>query len=88
MIFVLGILTIIFFGTFTSLLPHYELANGKIERLSTPNLIQMIMLATACLIMLFAKVPANKLGDASVFKSGLIGVVGVFWYSLDDRNIF
>ncbi|MCV3457229.1 anaerobic C4-dicarboxylate transporter family protein [Campylobacter sp. CNRCH_2016_0050h] len=78
LIFALGILTIIFFGTFTNLLPHYELANGKIERLSTPNLIQMIMLATACLIMLFAKVPANKLGEASVFKSGLIGVVGVF----------
>ncbi|EAH8849977.1 anaerobic C4-dicarboxylate transporter [Campylobacter lari] len=77
-IFALGILTIIFFGTFTNLLPHYEFANGKIERLSTPNLIQMIMLATACLIMLFAKVPANKLGEASVFRSGLIGVVGVF----------
>lgn len=77
-IFALGILAIIFFGTFTNLLPHYELANGDMERLSTPNLIQMLMLATACLIMLFAKVPANKLGEASVFRSGLVGVVGVF----------
>lgn len=38
-IFALGILAIIFFGTFTNLLPHYELANGDMERLSTPNLI-------------------------------------------------
>lgn len=78
-IFACGVLFIVFMGTMSDWLPHYMLENGKSERLSTLNLIQMVMLATACLIMLFAKVPINKLGgDSSVFRSGLVGVIGVF----------
>lgn len=86
-IFAFGILGIVFLGTFTDLLPHYSVGDSM-QRLSTPNLIQMMMLATACLIMLFAKVPANKLGDSSVFRSGLVGVIGVFGISWMTGTFF
>ncbi|WP_104692920.1 anaerobic C4-dicarboxylate transporter family protein, partial [Helicobacter pametensis] len=86
-IFAFGILGIVFLGTFTEFLPHYKMGDSM-QRLPTPNLIQMMMLATACLIMLFAKVPANKMGDSSVFRSGLIGVIGVFGISWMTGTFF
>ena len=76
-LFALGIATVMFLGSATSLLPSWDI-NGTIQRLSTPMLIQMIMLATACIIMLFCKVPSDQLASGSVFKAGLIGVIGVF----------
>lgn len=76
-IFALGIAAVMFLGSATSLLPSWNI-DGNMKRLSTPMLIQMIMLATACFIILKCKVPADKLAAGSVFRAGLIGVVGVF----------
>lgn len=76
-IFGLGIAAVMFLGSATSLLPTWNI-DGAMKRLSTPMLIQMIMLATACVIMLKCKVPSDKLAAGSVFRAGLIGVVGVF----------
>ncbi|WP_110954984.1 anaerobic C4-dicarboxylate transporter family protein [Anaerosinus massiliensis] len=76
-IFALGIAGVIFLGSVTSLLPSWDV-NGVMQRLSTPMLIQMLMLATACFIILNGKLPADKLAAGSVFRAGLIGVVGVF----------
>lgn len=76
-VFALGIAAVVFLGSATSLLPTWDI-NGNIQRLSTPMLIQMLMLATACVIMLYCKVPSNQLASGSVFRAGLIGVVGVF----------
>ena len=39
------------------------------------------MLACALFIILVCKVPSNKFADGSVFRAGLIGVVGVFGIS-------
>lgn len=43
-----------------------------------PSLIQMVMLATASLIIFFCCVPPHKFATGSVFRSGLVGVVGAF----------
>lgn len=76
-IFLLGVVTVIIFGTFKELLPSWETA-GKISTLPIPSLIQMIMLAFGLFIIVFCKVPSSKFASGSVFVSGLIGVVGVF----------
>lgn len=76
-IFALGIVTVMFLGSMTSLLPTWNI-DGNLKRLSTPMLIQMVMLATACFIILKCKVPSDQLAVGSVFRAGLIGVVGVF----------
>ena len=79
-IFLLGVITVIIFGTFKELLPTWEAA-GKVSSLPIPSLIQMIMLAFGLFIIVFCKVPSSKFASGSVFVSGLIGVVGVFGVS-------
>ena len=50
----------------------------KTTLLPIPNIIQMVMLATAFFIIMLCRVPSAKFASGSVFRSGLIGVVGVF----------
>lgn len=79
-IFALGVATVLLFGSVKSLLPTWEVA-GKVSTLPIPSLIQMIMLACGLFIIIACKVPSNKFADGSVFRAGLIGVVGVFGIS-------
>ena len=80
LIFAIGILTSITIGSSDTLRPSWEVA-GKISQLPIPSLIQMVMLATALIIIVVCKVPSDKFASGSVFRSGLIGVVGVFGIS-------
>ena len=80
LIFGLGILTSITVGSVDALRPSWEIA-GKISKLPIPSLIQMVMLATALVIIVLCRVPSDKFASGSVFRSGLIGVVGVFGIS-------
>jgi len=76
-IFGLGVATVLILGFFKELLPVWTVA-GKTSTLPIPQLIQMVMLATAFFIILLCRVPPEKFASGSVFRSGLIGVVGVF----------
>lgn len=76
-IFLIGILVSICVGSIPGLRPAWEAA-GKVSQLSIPSLIQMVMLATAFFIIMLCRVPPEKFASGSVFRSGLIGVVGVF----------
>ncbi|WP_434360082.1 anaerobic C4-dicarboxylate transporter family protein [Parasalinivibrio latis] len=87
LIFGLGVATVILFGTFKGMLPSWDI-DGKTVVLSTPMLIQMVMLAAALFIIVFAKVPSDKFASGSVFRSGLIGVVGVFGISWMTGTFF
>ncbi len=80
-IFAAGVATVLLFGSFKELLPHWTAASGKVSTLPIPSLIQMVMLACALFIIVICKVPSNKFADGSVFRAGLIGVVGVFGIS-------
>lgn len=71
---------IVFAITLSSLPNLYPLI-GDGEPLKIPSIIQMVMLATGFLIILFCKVPNNRFADGSVFRAGFIGVVGVFGIS-------
>lgn len=79
-IFGLGVAVVLFLGAEKSLLPSWTI-NGTTKMLPIPNLIQMVMMACCLAIIVFCKVPSNKFADGSVFRAGLIGVVGVFGIS-------
>ncbi len=79
-IFGIGVATVLLFGSFKSLLPAWQVG-AKVSTLPIPSLIQMVMLGCGLFIIIFCKVPSNKFADGSVFRAGLIGVVGVFGVS-------
>ena len=79
-VFALGVAVVLLFGSVKSLLPAWEVA-GKMKTLPIPQLIQMVMLACGLFIVLACKVPSSKFASGSVFRAGLIGVVGVFGIS-------
>lgn len=79
-IFTLGIITVVSFGSLHQFLPEWDI-NGKVTRLSIPHMIQMVMLATACLIMLFGNAKPGKAVSGSVFSAGMTGVISVFGIS-------
>ncbi|QBH96625.1 anaerobic C4-dicarboxylate transporter [Limnobaculum zhutongyuii] len=87
LIFGIGVATVILFGSVKSLLPAWEVG-GKMVPLATPAPIQMVMLAAALFIIIFSKVPSDKFASGSVFRSGLIGVVGVFGISWMTGTFF
>lgn len=76
-IFAIGILVAITIGSVPGMRPSWDVA-GKVSTLSIPSLIQMVMLSTAFFIIILCRVPSDKFASGSVFRSGLIGVVGVF----------
>ena len=76
-IFLLGILVSILVGSVSDLRPSWTVGE-KTTILPIPNIIQMVMLATAFFIIMLCRVPSAKFASGSVFRSGLIGVVGVF----------
>lgn len=80
LLFALGVAVVLALGANHDLLPQWEV-NGSVKTLPVPALIQMVMLACALFIIFFCKVPSNKFADGSVFRAGLIGVVGVFGVS-------
>lgn len=76
-IFLLGILVAILVGSVSDLRPSWTVGDST-KLLPVPNIIQMVMLATAFFIIMLCRVPSEKFASGSVFRSGLIGVVGVF----------
>lgn len=87
-IFIIAIIAIITISSAPSLLPTLTAANGKTAHMSIPALLQVVMLATGALIMVACKVPRDRLDSGSVFKSGLVGVVGILGISWMTDTFF
>lgn len=86
-IFLISIIGIIIVSSFPALLP--KLGSGsEAARMSIPALLQVVMLSTAGLIMVVCKVPRDKLDSGSVFKAGLVGVVGILGISWMTDTFF
>ena len=86
-IFLIGIAVSIAVASIPALRPTF-IVNGAKKLLSVPNIIQMVMLATGCFIILFCKLPSYKFANGSVFRAGLIGVVGVFGIAWCTNTFF
>ena len=79
-LFLLSIAAIILVSSYPALLP--KLGSGdKMAPISIPALLQVVMLATGGLIMVLCNVPRDRLDSGSVFKAGLVGVIGIMGIS-------
>lgn len=70
-------LIIIFFGAFDQLRPAWE-ENGKLIPLSMPTIIELSMLSTAILSMVFLDVSSNAAIKGSVASAGFIAIISIF----------
>ena len=77
LLFFAGILATILVGSVPGLRPVWEAA-GKTVTLPVPQLIEMMMLATGLSMIVFCRIPSEKFASGAIFRSGLIGAVGIF----------
>ena len=76
-IFLMGVLSIVLFGSIDTLRPAFEV-NGEIQRIGMTQLIEIIMMSIAGLMIIFARVDINKAVKGSVFIAGMQAVIAIF----------
>jgi anaerobic C4-dicarboxylate transporter DcuA/anaerobic C4-dicarboxylate transporter DcuB len=77
-IFLGAVLLICIFGFFEGIRPTVAAEGGGVEPLSVTPIIQMVMLAAAALILLFAHVKATDVPNQSIFRSGMVAMIALF----------
>jgi len=76
-LFIAAALVVVALGTFPALRPAWTV-EGKLERLSMPMSIQMVMLTATGLIVAFGKVKIDQVVKGSVFLAGVQAVIAIF----------
>lgn len=81
-IFLIGVLSIVLFGSIDSLRPTFTV-NGQLIKLRMTQVIEIVMMSTAGLMLIFAKADINKADinkavKGSVFIAGMQAVIAIF----------
>ncbi len=76
-IFLLGVFSIVLFGSIDSLRPSFEV-KGEITKLGMPEIIEIIMMSVAGFILIFSKTDVSKAVKGSVFIAGMQAVIAIF----------
>ena len=76
-IFLMGVLSIVLFGSIDTLRPAFEV-NGEMQRIGMTQLIEIIMMSIAGLMIIFARVDINKAVKGSVYIAGMQAVIAIF----------
>lgn len=76
--FLIAAVTVVLVGTFPELRPQVTNAAGKVSKVSMTHMIEIIMLITGALIVVFCKAKPDEVIRTSVFRAGMMGVVTVF----------
>ena len=76
-IFLIGVLSIVLFGSIDSLRPTFTV-NGQLIKLGMTQVIEIVMMSTAGLMLIFAKAYINKSVKGSVFIAGMQAVIAIF----------
>lgn len=76
-LFLLATIFIVIFGSFESLRPSFNV-NGEIITLGMASIIEIIMLSTAALILIVARIDGVKATQGSVFPAGMQAVIAIF----------
>jgi anaerobic C4-dicarboxylate transporter DcuA len=76
-LFILGAVSIVFFGSFPSLRPSYEV-NGKPVQMAMADAIEMVMLGIAAIMVAACKASPEKVAKGSVFSAGMQAVIAIF----------
>ncbi|WP_316817430.1 anaerobic C4-dicarboxylate transporter [Pedobacter nyackensis] len=82
-VFLIAVLSVVLFAAVPSFRPTF-LIDGKMQPLRMVEMIELLMLSAAAAIVLVAKIPAPKVSQTSIFRSGAEAVVcifGVAWMS-------
>ena len=76
-IFLIGVLSIVLFGSIDSLRPTFTV-NGQLIKLGMTQVIEIVMMSTAGLMLIFTKADINKAVKGSVFIAGMQAVIAIF----------
>ena len=76
-IFLIGVLSIVLFASIDSLRPTFTV-NGQLVKLGMTQVIEIVMMSTAGLMLVFAKADINKAVKGSVFIAGMQAVIAIF----------
>lgn len=77
LLFVIGVIFIVIFGSSKSLLPSWEI-DGTVTQLSMTVLIQIVMLSIAAITLLACRIKGSMVGHSSVFIAGMQAVIAIF----------
>lgn len=77
LLFVMGVIFIVIFGSSKSLLPSWEV-DGVTTELGMTVLIQIVMLSIAAITMIACRVKGSDVGRSSVFSAGMQAVIAIF----------
>ena len=75
--FLFGVLAVVVFGSFPSLRPSF-MVGDEIHRVSMPETIEIVMMATASLILLASKAKVQDAVKGNVFGAGMNAMVAIF----------
>ncbi|MEC5158149.1 anaerobic C4-dicarboxylate transporter [Chryseobacterium sp. MP_3.2] len=76
-LFLMGVFSVVLFGSIPSLRPSF-LVDGAIVNVTMAQIIQIIMMSTAGLILIFAKADVTKAVSGSIFIAGMQAVIAIF----------
>ena len=76
-IFLLGVFSIVLFGSIEALRPTFMI-DGKPVQLGMTQTIEIVMMSTAGLMLIFSKTDINKAVKGSVFIAGMQAVIAIF----------
>ena len=77
MAFLLSVLLVVVFGSVPSLRPMFEV-DGRMERVSMPETIEIVMMSASALILLAGKAHVQDAVKGSVFMAGMNALVAIF----------
>lgn len=76
-LFLMGVFSVVLFGSIPTLRPSF-LVEGEIVKVTMAQIIQIIMMSTAGLILIFAKADVTKAVNGSIFIAGMQAVIAIF----------
>ncbi len=76
-LFVLGAVIIVMFGTIPSLRPSF-VVGGKTVTLSMTHIIEIIMLVVAGVVAILCRTKVDNIAKCSVFQAGMTGVICIY----------
>lgn len=76
-LFLMGVFSVVLFGSIPTLRPSFNI-DGEIVSVTMAQIIQIIMMSTAGLILIFAKADVTKAVNGSIFIAGMQAVIAIF----------
>ena len=77
-LFLLGVLGFVVFGSVPSLRPSFVQEDGSVSVLGMAEVIEIIMMSVGGLILVFSKTDVTKVVKGSVFLAGMQAVIAIF----------